>query len=232
MSKRPTIVKPASEGSKRIVMKAWNDLNSGIDKYEVDSIEQVLPCGSMLMEFENTRAEMDKQIGAKNLQSANLWISPPQEYFDRIINEGCASVLPLFNAFFCKDVHVAIRDGYHPYRVILCRVLLGKEGRDYEFKYGKYKMTKGCAIPSFIVTFTSSVEQVIAKANQKQKDEAYEQLVAGSNLAVAHENQVVENEPVAQPEQVQKMEGQKMCMGCGEFCEGSCKFCPNCGNKL
>ena len=42
MSKRPTVVKPASEGSKRIVMKAWNDLNSGKDHYEVDSIEQVV----------------------------------------------------------------------------------------------------------------------------------------------------------------------------------------------
>lgn len=230
MSKRPTIVKAASEGSKRIVMKAWNDLNSGKEHYEVDSIEQVLPCGSMLMEFENTRADMDRIIGAKNLQSENLWISPPQEYFDRIINEGCTNVLPLFNSFFCKDVHIAIKDGYHPYRVILCRVLLGREGREYDFKYGKYKITKGCAIPSFIVTFTSSVEQVIAKAYEKQRDEAYEQLVAGGNLAVAKENKFIEVDD--EPEQVQKVEGQKMCMGCGEFSPGSCKFCPNCGNKL
>ncbi|EKE41641.1 hypothetical protein ENUP19_0092G0033 [Entamoeba nuttalli] len=250
MSKRPTIVKQATEGSKKIVMKEWKESNSGVDKYEIDSIEQVMPSGSILMNFENTRAEMEKTIGAKNLQSVNLWICPPVENFDKIINQGCENTLSDFNAFFTKDVHIAIKDGYHPYRVILCRVVLGREGRDYVVKYGKYLLKKVCAIPAFIVTFTVCIDEVVARSSVAQKDEVYEQLINNSHLAVSKENLVVDiddekpltqsnSKPISQPssqpvtpQKTMKLEGQKFCDNCGELCPASSKFCGSCGHKF
>ncbi|ELP94074.1 hypothetical protein EIN_183910 [Entamoeba invadens IP1] len=248
MSKRPTVVKPATEGSKRIVTKQWNENNSNPQKYEIDSIEQVMPCAPMLMSFENTRSEMERTIGAKFLQSKNVWICPPAEYFDKIINEGCAC-LPEFNAFFTNDVSLAIKDGYHPYRVILCRVLLGRDGRDYEFKYGKFKLKRICAIPSFIVTFVAEIDTQApaARASETAKDEAYENLINNGHLGETKENRVVDDDgnltntsqpssqtssATATPQKVIKVEGQKFCDNCGELCTGSAKFCPSCGFKF
>ena len=64
-SKRPTVVKAAGEGSKRIVQKTWDVMNSGKDKHSIDMIEQVMPCGSMLMTFEEERARMESLLYKK-----------------------------------------------------------------------------------------------------------------------------------------------------------------------
>ncbi|KAL7712867.1 Zinc-ribbon domain-containing protein [Entamoeba marina] len=227
MSKRPTVVKPASEGSKKIVMKHWNAENSNPNKYEIDSIEQVMPNGAMLMAFEEERTDMEKKIGKSNLETKNLWISPPPDNFDKIINNGVSNNLSEFNAFFTEDVHIAIKDGYHPYRVILCRVQLGREGREYEKKYGKVYLKRVVAIPSFIVTFTIRLEEVSHRASEKQRDEVYDSLVNKGEFKVSKENLVVDVED--EPQTIQHVEGQKFCEDCGELNNSSAKFCSNCG---
>ena len=68
MNKRPTVVKPASEGAKRILMKDWVRNNSNPERYEILSVEQVIPNGAMLMEFENDRSELESPRGA--------WLTP------------------------------------------------------------------------------------------------------------------------------------------------------------
>lgn len=136
-----------------------------------------------------------EEIGSNHLESANLWISPPQEEFDKIINEGMES-LQNFNGFFSRDVHIAIKDGYHPFKVILCRVLLGREGREYDTRYGKIYLKRICFIPSFIVTFTSVIEEVIsARSSEVQRDEVYERLINKGEYRVSKENLVVDTEP-------------------------------------
>ena len=90
---------------------------------------------------------------------------------------------------------------------------LGRAGREYEKRYGKYYLKTVNAVPSFIVTFSIPIDEVTAKASEAARDEGLELITKNTDFKPSKENFVVkddEPEPAAQPAPAAADDGPKI----------------------
>jgi len=133
---------------------------------EIVFVEQYSPPTVLINDFESRRNELDRSLAGRKLQTIQAFISLNEDTLKKVLINGFHKTLGNTKLAFSTDPAIAIREGFGGgyNKVLLCRIVLGREGADYSVVREKYVIEnlKG-VMPSFLITYGVPGEAVSLK---------------------------------------------------------------------
>lgn len=155
-------IKQATASIEKFVKGVWEKGLTGPADVEIVFTEQYQPPTELSNEFEARRNELERAIAPNRLQTLHLFYAPTKENLNSLLTKGFFQTIGVSKIAFAKDPIQAIKEGFgNTNKLLIVRVALGRENRDYNVVRGKYVVENlKSVITSYIITYAKPGESV------------------------------------------------------------------------
>ncbi|KYR01623.1 hypothetical protein DLAC_01623 [Tieghemostelium lacteum] len=200
--------------------------------YIITDVDQVVPTKEHMESFESKRNQLDKQMPVgKKLETLSLFYNPTSEgllkkilqsdWKETFLNNNGADQLT-----FYINANDAIQANDVPfYKLLICRVCLGREGLDFTQPHkGYYKVKDLTQIStSFLYTFRNSLLPYVPPPVESSPLKSSSSSVNSSPAKTTTTSTSTPSSPGG--------EG-KLCQACTKINSLTSRFCTRCGNPI